>query len=49
MAIEHGGAGGLNPTETPTLLDLIQRLRDELDLTIMVVEPPPIFWCLLDT
>jgi ABC-type branched-subunit amino acid transport system ATPase component len=31
-------AGGLNPTETRTLMDLIRRLRDELGLTIMVVE-----------
>jgi branched-chain amino acid transport system ATP-binding protein len=31
-------AGGLNPTETRTLMDLICRLRDELALTIMVVE-----------
>jgi len=31
-------AGGLNPTETRTLMDLIRRLRDELALTIMVVE-----------
>jgi branched-chain amino acid transport system ATP-binding protein len=31
-------AGGLNPTETRTLMDLICRLRDELTLTIMVVE-----------
>jgi len=31
-------AGGLNPTETRTLMDLICRLRDELSLTIMVVE-----------
>jgi branched-chain amino acid transport system ATP-binding protein len=31
-------AGGLNPTETRTLMDLIVRLRDELALTIMVVE-----------
>ena len=31
-------AGGLNPTETRTLMDLIRRLREELTLTIMVVE-----------
>jgi branched-chain amino acid transport system ATP-binding protein len=31
-------AGGLNPTETRTLMDLIVRLREELALTIMVVE-----------
>jgi branched-chain amino acid transport system ATP-binding protein len=31
-------AGGLNPTETRTLMDLIRRLRDELSLTLMVVE-----------
>ena len=31
-------AGGLNPTETRTLMDLIRRLRDELALTLMVVE-----------
>ena len=31
-------AGGLNPTETRTLMDLIRRLREELALTIMVVE-----------
>ena len=31
-------AGGLNPTETRTLMDLIRRLRDELALTIMLVE-----------
>jgi branched-chain amino acid transport system ATP-binding protein len=31
-------AGGLNPTETRTLMDLIVRLREELGLTIMVVE-----------
>jgi branched-chain amino acid transport system ATP-binding protein len=31
-------AGGLNPTETRTLMELIRRLRDELALTIMVVE-----------
>ena len=31
-------AGGLHPTETRTLMDLIRRLRDELRLTIMVVE-----------
>jgi branched-chain amino acid transport system ATP-binding protein len=31
-------AGGLNPTETRTLMDLIRRLRDELALTVMVVE-----------
>jgi branched-chain amino acid transport system ATP-binding protein len=31
-------AGGLNPTETRTLMDLIRRLRAELGLTIMVVE-----------
>jgi ABC-type branched-subunit amino acid transport system ATPase component len=31
-------AGGLNPTETRTLMDLIVGLRDELALTIMVVE-----------
>jgi branched-chain amino acid transport system ATP-binding protein len=31
-------AGGLNPTETRTLMDLICRLREELSLTIMVVE-----------
>jgi branched-chain amino acid transport system ATP-binding protein len=31
-------AGGLNPSETRRLMDLIRRLRDELRLTIMVVE-----------
>jgi ABC-type branched-subunit amino acid transport system ATPase component len=31
-------AGGLNPTETRTLMDLIRRLRDELGLTIVIVE-----------
>jgi branched-chain amino acid transport system ATP-binding protein len=31
-------AGGLNPTETRALMDLICRLRDDLSLTIMVVE-----------
>jgi branched-chain amino acid transport system ATP-binding protein len=31
-------AGGLNPTETRALMDLICRLRDELSLTILVVE-----------
>jgi branched-chain amino acid transport system ATP-binding protein len=31
-------AGGLNPTETDTLMELICRLRDELALTIMLVE-----------
>jgi branched-chain amino acid transport system ATP-binding protein len=31
-------AGGLNPTETRTLMDLIRRLRGELGLTILVVE-----------
>ena len=31
-------AGGLNPTETRTLMELIRRLRDELSLTLMVVE-----------
>jgi branched-chain amino acid transport system ATP-binding protein len=31
-------AGGLNPTETRTLMDLIVRLRDELRLTLVVVE-----------
>ena len=31
-------AGGLNPTETRTLMDLIVRLRSELALTIMLVE-----------
>ena len=31
-------AGGLNPTETHALMDLIVRLRDELRLTIVVVE-----------
>ncbi len=31
-------AGGLNPTETHTLMDLIRRLRDELALTVMLVE-----------
>jgi ABC-type branched-subunit amino acid transport system ATPase component len=31
-------AGGLNPTETRALMDLIRRLRDELALTVMVVE-----------
>jgi branched-chain amino acid transport system ATP-binding protein len=31
-------AGGLNPTETRTLMELIRRLRDELALTLMVVE-----------
>lgn len=31
-------AGGLNPTETRTLMDLICRLREERGLTILVVE-----------
>jgi branched-chain amino acid transport system ATP-binding protein len=31
-------AGGLNPTETRALMDLICGLRDELGLTVMVVE-----------
>jgi branched-chain amino acid transport system ATP-binding protein len=31
-------AGGLNPTETRALMDLIVRLRDELRLTLIVVE-----------
>ena len=31
-------AGGLNPTETRTLMALIRGLRDELGLTIMLVE-----------
>jgi branched-chain amino acid transport system ATP-binding protein len=31
-------AGGLNPTETRGLMDLIRRLRDERGLTILVVE-----------
>ena len=31
-------AGGLNSTETQTLMALIRRLRDELGLTIMLVE-----------
>ena len=31
-------AGGLNPTETRTLMDLIRRLRDDMRLTIMLVE-----------
>jgi branched-chain amino acid transport system ATP-binding protein len=31
-------AGGLNPTETRALMDLIVRLRDELRLTLVVVE-----------
>jgi ABC-type branched-subunit amino acid transport system ATPase component len=31
-------AGGLNPTETRTLMDLIVRLRDERGLTVLVVE-----------
>jgi len=31
-------AGGLNPTETRGLMDLIVRLRDELALTLIVVE-----------
>jgi len=31
-------AGGLNPTETRTLMDLLRGLRDELRLTIFVVE-----------
>jgi branched-chain amino acid transport system ATP-binding protein len=31
-------AGGLNPTETRALMDVIVRLRDELRLTIVVVE-----------
>ena len=31
-------AGGLNPTETRTLMDLICRLRDEMGLTLLVVE-----------
>jgi branched-chain amino acid transport system ATP-binding protein len=31
-------AGGLNPGETRTLMDLICRLREELGLTVMVIE-----------
>jgi branched-chain amino acid transport system ATP-binding protein len=31
-------AGGLNPTETRTLIDLVRGLRDELGLTIVLVE-----------
>ena len=31
-------AGGLNPTETRALMDLIVRLREELRLTLIVVE-----------
>jgi len=31
-------AGGLNSTETRTLMSLIRSLRDELGLTIMLVE-----------
>ena len=31
-------AGGLNPTETRALMDVIARLRDELRLTLVVVE-----------
>ena len=31
-------AGGLNPTETRALMELIVRLRDELRLTVVVVE-----------
>jgi len=31
-------AGGLNPTETRALMDFIVRLRDELRLTLIVVE-----------
>jgi len=31
-------AGGLNPTETRTLMDLIRSLRDERALSVMVVE-----------
>ena len=31
-------AGGLNPTETRTLMELIRSLRDELALTILLVE-----------
>ncbi|HEX3177895.1 MAG TPA: ABC transporter ATP-binding protein [Methylomirabilota bacterium] len=31
-------AGGLNPTETHALMDVIVRLRDELHLTIVLVE-----------
>jgi branched-chain amino acid transport system ATP-binding protein len=31
-------AGGLNPTETRALMELIVRLRDELRLTIVIVE-----------
>jgi branched-chain amino acid transport system ATP-binding protein len=31
-------AGGLNPTETRALMDLIVRLRDDLRLTMIVVE-----------
>ena len=31
-------AGGLNPTETRTLMDVIRGLRDERGLTIVVVE-----------
>jgi branched-chain amino acid transport system ATP-binding protein len=31
-------AGGLNPSETRALMDVIARLRDELGLTLIVVE-----------
>src|SRR2546422_10293322 len=31
-------AGGLNPTETRALMDLIVRLREDLRLTLIVVE-----------
>ncbi len=31
-------AGGLNPTETRTLMDVIARLRDETGLTMLLVE-----------
>jgi len=31
-------AGGLNPTETQSLMELIRRLRDEAKLTILLVE-----------
>jgi branched-chain amino acid transport system ATP-binding protein len=31
-------AGGLNPTETRTLMELIARLRHDLRLTLIVVE-----------
>ena len=31
-------AGGLNPTETQTLMEVICRLRDESGLTLLVVE-----------